>query len=112
MTGDLVPCIGTVTRHSHLSIGRYHQHSVDQLIDDMTVLEFLQHTYPNTPTFKREVDEWRSFIGRWVGGGLPRRAPPCTGRSRREACRPCKPDMPSFGLQTRTPASYVCRPPV
>lgn len=28
MTGDLTPSVGTVTRHPHLSIGRYHQHSV------------------------------------------------------------------------------------
>jgi len=65
MTGDLVPCVGTVTRHSHLSIGRYHQHSVDQLDENMTPLEFMAHTYPNTPTWKREIDEWRSFVGRF-----------------------------------------------
>jgi hypothetical protein len=43
MTGDLEPTVGTVTRHSHLSIGRYHQHSVDQLNPNMTVLEFFMH---------------------------------------------------------------------
>ncbi len=47
MTGDLTPSKGTVTRHPHLSIGRYHQHSVDQLDEDKTVLEFFKSTYPN-----------------------------------------------------------------
>ena len=25
----------------------------------------LQLNYPNTPTFKREVEEWRGFLGRY-----------------------------------------------
>ena len=41
MTGDLEPCTGTVTRHQHLSIGRYHQHSVDQLIPEVLLSLFL-----------------------------------------------------------------------
>ena len=41
MTGDLTPCVGTVTRHPHLSIGRYHQHSVDQLIPEVLLSLFL-----------------------------------------------------------------------
>jgi ATP-binding cassette subfamily F protein 2 len=49
---------------SHLSIGRYHQHSTDALDNNMSPLEFFAYTYPNTPTFKRETDEWRAFLGR------------------------------------------------
>jgi ATP-binding cassette subfamily F protein 2 len=30
----------------------------------MTPLEFFAYTYPNTPTWKRETDEWRAFLGR------------------------------------------------
>lgn len=37
MCGDLNPTRGDVKRHSHLSIGRYHQHSVDILDDSMAV---------------------------------------------------------------------------
>lgn len=45
MTGDLMPTRGTVSRHSHLKIGRFHQHSTDILAGDMTVLEFIStHT--------------------------------------------------------------------
>ncbi len=40
--GDLTPTSGTVGRHSHISIGRYHQHSVDQLDANATVLDFMQ----------------------------------------------------------------------
>lgn len=55
MTGDLQPTIGTVTRHPHLSIGKYHQHSVDALEDDIACLDFFKKLYPNDNGFKREV---------------------------------------------------------
>jgi ATP-binding cassette, subfamily F, member 2 len=42
MTGELQPTEGDVKRHSHLSIAKYHQHSVDALIPELTVLEFFQ----------------------------------------------------------------------
>ena len=35
MCGDLYPTRGDIKRHSHLVIGRYHQHSVDVLDDKM-----------------------------------------------------------------------------
>lgn len=65
MTGELTATSGLITRNSHLSVGRYHQHSMDQLNDDMTVLEFFQHTFPETPSFKRSEEEWRAYIGRY-----------------------------------------------
>ena len=37
MCGDLYPTRGDIKRHSHLVIGRYHQHSVDVLDDKMEV---------------------------------------------------------------------------
>jgi hypothetical protein len=42
MTGELMPTEGDVKRHSHLSIAKYHQHSVDALIPELTVIEFFQ----------------------------------------------------------------------
>lgn len=65
MTGDITPTKGTVSRHSHLSIGRYHQHSVDILDNSATVLDFFQSTYPNSITFKREMEEWRAYLGHY-----------------------------------------------
>ena len=40
MCGDLSPTRGDIKQHSHLIIGRYHQHSVDVLDDKMEVLAF------------------------------------------------------------------------
>eukprot|EP00240_Pyramimonas_obovata_P002632 CAMPEP_0118957626 /NCGR_PEP_ID=MMETSP1169-20130426/62194_1 /TAXON_ID=36882 /ORGANISM="Pyramimonas obovata, Strain CCMP722" /LENGTH=759 /DNA_ID=CAMNT_0006905715 /DNA_START=70 /DNA_END=2352 /DNA_ORIENTATION=- len=65
MTGDLSPTEGVVNRHTHLTIGKYHQHSTEVLDNSETCLDFFRNTYPNTLTFKREVDEWRSFLGRY-----------------------------------------------
>lgn len=71
MTGDLTPTKGTVTRHPHLAIGRYHQHSVDQLDESKSALDFFKSTYPNTPTFKKEDEDWRAYLGRFgISGKL------------------------------------------
>ncbi|KIY96582.1 ATP-binding cassette, sub-family F, member 2 [Monoraphidium neglectum] len=35
----------------------------------MTVIEFFQHTYPNTKDFVRDVDMWRAFLGRYGVSG-------------------------------------------
>ena len=72
MTGDITPTKGTVNRHSHLSIGRYHQHSVDVLDNSATVLDFFSSTYPNSLTFKREMEEWRAYLGHYgITGDTP-----------------------------------------
>mmetsp|Transcript_32749 Transcript_32749/g.83665 ORF Transcript_32749/g.83665 Transcript_32749/m.83665 type:complete len:614 (+) Transcript_32749:169-2010(+) len=65
MTGELTPTEGVISRHSHLVIGKYHQHSVDVLKEEMTTLEFFQHMYPNNDTFTRDIEEWRGFVGRY-----------------------------------------------
>lgn len=79
MTGDITPTKGTVNRHSHLSIGRYHQHSVDVLDNDATVLDFFSSSYPNSLTFKREMEEWRAYLGHYgITGEVPVTSPaPC-----------------------------------
>ena len=71
MVGDLTPSEGVITRHPHLSIGRYYQHSADLLDMNATVLEFFKNTYPNTTTFVRDEEQWRSFLGRYgISGKL------------------------------------------
>jgi len=42
MTGELQATEGEVKRHSHLSIAKYHQHSVDALDNHVSCLEFFQ----------------------------------------------------------------------
>ena len=69
MIGDLSATEGTVTRHPHLNIGRYYQHSADLLDENATVLEFFKATYPNTLTFVRDEEGWRSFLGRYGVSG-------------------------------------------
>lgn len=76
MTGDITPTKGTVSRHSHLSIGRYHQHSVDILDNNATVLDFFSSTYPNSLTFKREMEEWRAYLGHYGITGNRHDVPP------------------------------------
>lgn len=83
MTGDITPTKGTVNRHSHLSIGRYHQHSVDVLDNNATVLDFFSSTYPNSLTFKREMEEWRAYLGHYgITGEIPCDIPNTTCTSR------------------------------
>lgn len=67
MTGELTPTLGVVQRHSHLVIGKYHQHSVDILDPEKTVLQFFRDCYPNdiSTGFQRSEEEWRGFIGKY-----------------------------------------------
>ena len=69
MTGELTPAKGSVVRHPSLVIGKYHQHSVDVLDKEKTVLQFFMDQYPNTMTFKRDLDEWRGYLGRYGVSG-------------------------------------------
>ena len=70
MTGELTPTKGSVTRHPGLLIGKYHQHSVDVLDRNKTVLDFFMDTYPNVHgKFKRDLDEWRGYLGRYGVSG-------------------------------------------
>lgn len=65
MTGDLIPCEGTINRRSGLSIGRFHQHSVDQLDKNTNVLDFFRNNFPNNESFRRDIDEWRRYVGKY-----------------------------------------------
>ena len=48
-----------------------HSKVVDSMYGAMQVIEFFRHTYPNTMTFVREVDEWRAYLGRFgISGRL------------------------------------------
>lgn len=62
MCGEILPTIGTMRPHSHLSIGRYHQHSHDVLDDDLTPLEFMDRKFPEK---KWDDKAWRQQVGRF-----------------------------------------------
>mmetsp|Transcript_11929 Transcript_11929/g.33599 ORF Transcript_11929/g.33599 Transcript_11929/m.33599 type:complete len:595 (-) Transcript_11929:205-1989(-) len=60
MAGDLTPTEGDIRHHSHLSLGRYHQHSAEVLDPELSALEFFQKTYPEA---KHTVEVWRGYLG-------------------------------------------------
>lgn len=62
MCGDLRPTRGNVRPHTHLSIGRYHQHSSEVLDNSKTPLEFMQFTFPEK---KWDEKAWRKQVGRF-----------------------------------------------
>jgi ATP-binding cassette subfamily F protein 2 len=72
MVGDLEPTEGTVRRNPHLRIGRYYQHSVDQLDMDQTPLNFMRSTYAH---LNHEEVAWRQTIGRFGITGYAQSTP-------------------------------------
>lgn len=62
MVGDLDPTEGTIRKNPHLRIGRYYQHSVDQLDMEATPLQFMRKTYES---LNMEEVEWRQHIGKF-----------------------------------------------
>jgi len=62
MCGDLHSTKGMVKRNPHLRIGRYYQHSIDQLDMLATPLEFMRTTFSK---MNLEEEAWRTVIGRF-----------------------------------------------
>jgi len=62
MAGDLDPTLGAIRRHIHLSMGRFHQHSVDQLDSDSVVLDFFIEQFLDR---KLDRQEWRTVVGKY-----------------------------------------------
>jgi len=72
MVGELNPIEGNVRPHTHLAIGRYHQHSNDVLDERLTPLEFMAKTFPE----KRWDDRaWRQQVGRFGISGRYQTSP-------------------------------------
>jgi len=62
MIGELMPTEGRISRHTHLKLGRYNQHSADQLDMDVTPIDYLRRRFPE---LKGDTDFWRQSIGRY-----------------------------------------------
>ncbi|KAK9492820.1 P-loop containing nucleoside triphosphate hydrolase protein [Lipomyces doorenjongii] len=62
MTGELQPTGGRVSRHSHLKLGVYSQHSADQLDLRKSALEFVRDKYPK---ISQDYQFWRQQLGRY-----------------------------------------------
>jgi len=72
MCGEISPIAGSVRPHTHLSIGRYHQHSHDILDNKLTPLEFMDRKFPEK---KWDEKQWRSQVGRYGISGRYQTSP-------------------------------------
>jgi len=62
MTGALSPTGGSISRHSHLKIGVYSQHSADQLDLTKSALEFVRDRFSH---ISHDWQYWRGQLGRY-----------------------------------------------
>jgi ATP-binding cassette subfamily F protein 2 len=62
MTGKLSPTQGTVTRHTHLKLGLYSQHSAEQLDLTKSALDFVRDKYA---TKSQDYQYWRQQLGKY-----------------------------------------------
>ncbi|ROV94030.1 hypothetical protein VMCG_08289 [Cytospora schulzeri] len=62
MTGKLSPTNGTTSRHTHLKLGMYSQHSAEQLDLTKSALEFVRDKYPDR---SQDYQYWRQQLGKY-----------------------------------------------
>jgi ATP-binding cassette subfamily F protein 2 len=72
MLEELKPTNGEIRKHLDLSIGRYDQHSNDQLDASMCPLDFIRKVYADK---NLEEQEWRSYLGRFGVSGTMQKQP-------------------------------------
>jgi len=61
VSAELMPSDGLIRRHSHVKIGRYHQHLHEQLDLNLSALEYMMKCYPDV----KEIEQMRKIIGRY-----------------------------------------------
>uniref|UniRef100_A0A915K0X4 ABC transporter domain-containing protein n=1 Tax=Romanomermis culicivorax TaxID=13658 RepID=A0A915K0X4_ROMCU len=61
ISAELMPSDGLIRRHSHVKIGRYHQHLHETLDLNLSALEFMMKSYPDV----KEIEDMRKIIGRY-----------------------------------------------
>ncbi|NXE97763.1 ABCF2 protein, partial [Menura novaehollandiae] len=84
LTGELLPTDGMIRKHSHVKIGRYHQHLQEQLDLDLSPLEYMLKCYPEI----KEKEEMRKIIGRYGLTGK-QQVSPIRNLSDGQKCRVC-----------------------
>ncbi|KAI9700277.1 MAG: ABC transporter ATP-binding protein arb1 [Candelina mexicana] len=62
MTGKLSPTSGQVSRHTHLKLGMYSQHSAEQLDLTKSALDFVRDKYSDK---SQDYQYWRQQLGRY-----------------------------------------------
>lgn len=61
-TGKLSPTSGSVSRHTHLKLGMYSQHSAEQLDLHKSALDFVRDKYP---AVSQDYQYWRQQLGKY-----------------------------------------------
>ncbi|XGW15710.1 hypothetical protein V3C99_001282 [Haemonchus contortus] len=61
LCADVMPTDGLIRRHSHVKIGRYHQHLHEELPLEKSALEFMMSSFPDV----KEKEEMRKIVGRY-----------------------------------------------
>ncbi|KAF2768434.1 ABC transporter domain-containing protein [Teratosphaeria nubilosa] len=61
-TGKLSPTSGSVSRHTHLKLGMYSQHSAEQLDLNKSALDFVRDRFPSV---SQDYQYWRQQLGRY-----------------------------------------------
>ncbi|KAF9379205.1 hypothetical protein CPC16_010866 [Podila verticillata] len=62
MTGELTATRGRIQRHMQLKLGKYNQHSADQLDMEVSPIDYLRRRFPD---MQQDTDFWRQQIGRY-----------------------------------------------
>lgn len=62
MTGKLQPTQGSVSRHTHLKLGMYSQHSAEQLDLTKSALDFVREKYREK---SQDYQYWRQQLGKY-----------------------------------------------
>jgi len=71
IAGELHPTDGLIRRHSHLKMGRYHQHLAEILDMKMSALDWMRQQYPAI----KELEDMRKIIGRYGLTGAQQTCP-------------------------------------
>ncbi|KAN0061007.1 ABC transporter ATP-binding protein arb1 [Thecaphora frezii] len=74
ITGALQPVEGSVQRHAGLKLGKYSQHSADQLPYDKSPLEYMESKYKDRFPDK-DIQFWRGQLGRFGLSGAHQTSP-------------------------------------
>ncbi|ORX94057.1 P-loop containing nucleoside triphosphate hydrolase protein [Basidiobolus meristosporus CBS 931.73] len=73
MNAEIVPISGRVQRHGHLKIGKYNQHSADQLDMNLSPIDYMRNKFGDE--LGKDVNFWRSQIGRYGLTGTHQTSP-------------------------------------
>nr|CAH8825822.1 unnamed protein product [Trichobilharzia regenti]CAH8825825.1 unnamed protein product [Trichobilharzia regenti] len=82
IAAELDPTDGLIRRHSHLRIGRYHQHLGEMLDINMSPVDWMMKCYPEI----KERDDMRKLLGRYGLSG-PQQVCPIRTLSDGQRCR-------------------------